>query len=391
MLYAEQESQGLHPEQAQFRFEAFFRGVKEELEDLLHGVIGSTDGVLQDVKGSADEISKIRQSVGDLQQQLMQHQDDVRGWITSEFKPLANAIYADDGVMGRLDFIVAMLMETRREGFDTPRRACVLPPWKFANAHGLSEYEQEPEQWVKRIKEWQDDDFKDGKGFSIKKKRLFLVCAQTNRLVPCGPNGQGYDIQQARTWFKKSITAAAFALRMMCATLSAMLATPLAAAGAIAESTVSAAMEHVESLMQDHLEGLTRNDHTSDMAMDTEVSHERFIPMHSSFCSSDSAHIVLAGKPNMSRMIPTAMSFVPNSGPGVFCYPPAPFRLEADRGLESKERKGWWWKNFVRKARDSALEKSLELVLCAPSGVENGTQFGVENDIPSHKRCVVNG
>ncbi|CAN0187922.1 unnamed protein product, partial [Ectocarpus sp. 8 AP-2014] len=34
--------------------------------------------------------------------------------------------------------------------------------------------------------------------------RLFLVCAVTHRLVPCGPDGQGYDIQRPRSWFRMS-------------------------------------------------------------------------------------------------------------------------------------------------------------------------------------------
>ncbi len=266
MYYSAQGSQGLDPNQAQLLFDQWFRGVKNELEGLLLGVEGPTD-----------DASGLQRSIVDLQQQL--GQQDVRGWIKAELKPLADAIHADDGVMGRLDSVVAMMMEMRREGFDTPRHACVLPPWKFANAHGLSESEQEPEAWVKRIKDWQDDDFKEGKGFFKKKKRLFLVCAHTHRLVPCGPNGQGYDIQQARTWFKTSANVAAFALQIMSATLGAMLATPLAGAGAVAEATVPEAMEHVESLLQDQFEKLALDDRDADVVVDPEVSNGSFPPL----------------------------------------------------------------------------------------------------------------
>lgn len=266
LCFSGQGSQGLYPEQAQLRFDAWLSGVKQEMEGLLHGVRGSTG-----------EVSALQRSVGDLRQKLGQHQD-VRGWIETEFKRLADAIHADDGVMGRLDFVVAMLMEERREGVDTPRYACVLPPWEFTNAHGLSECEQQPEVWVKRLEEWQDDDFKAGKGLFKKKKRLFLVCAHTHRLVPCGTNGQGYDIQQPRTWFKNASSVAAFALQMMFATLGAMLGTPLAVGGVVGEATVSAAMEHVESLLQDQLEGLTFHDRDADMGEAPKVSNKRLSP-----------------------------------------------------------------------------------------------------------------
>lgn len=234
--------------------------MKEEIEGLLHGVKGSTEDSLQ-------------QSVGDLQQKLMGQHQDVRGLIQAEFKTLWDAIHADDGVMGRLDFVVAMLVEGRREEFDTPRYACVLPPWGFANAHGLSEDEQKPEVWVKRLEEWQEDDFKEGKGLFKKKKRLFLVCAHTHRLVPCGTNGQGYDIQQPRTWFKKAVSVAAFALQMMFVTLGAMLPTPVAVGGPVGEASFSAAMEHVESLLQGQMEGLTLDDRGPDMGAAPKVSN----------------------------------------------------------------------------------------------------------------------
>lgn len=128
--------------------------MKEEAEGLLHdakvsrGKEGPEESAnaaeREDVSGVVDEMTKLQRLMGDLQQQLSQHQD-ARGWIEAEFKPLADAIYADDGVMGKLDFIVTMLMSVRSDPFDTPRHACVLPPWKFAKTHGLSEDEQMPE------------------------------------------------------------------------------------------------------------------------------------------------------------------------------------------------------------------------------------------------------
>lgn len=174
---------------------------------------------------------------------------------------LTDVIDVDDGVMDRLDFVVAMLMTMRKEGSYTPRRACVLRPWKFAKTHGLSEEEQSPEVWVKRLDEWREDDFKDGKGAFKKKKRLSPVCAHnTHWLVPCGPNGQGYDAEQPRTWFRMSVSVAMFALQVLCTTLSAMAVAPLPGADAAVEATVSAAVGIVESMLQDQLAGLTLDD-----------------------------------------------------------------------------------------------------------------------------------
>ena len=245
--------------------------MKEELESLITrakkaaGGDGGEDGAKareerEDASGVSDEVAKLQRLVGDLQQQLGQQHQDVRGWLGVVDKRLEAVVDADAGALEKQDFLVAMLMAVRREGFDTPRQACVLPPWKFAEANGLSEDEQSPKVWLTRLKEWREDDFKEGKGFFKKKKRLFPVCAHTHRLVPCGPNGQGYDIQQARTWFRTSLNVATFALQVVCSTLAAMAVAPLAGGGAAVEATVSAAMGSFESLLQDQLAGLTASD-----------------------------------------------------------------------------------------------------------------------------------
>lgn len=224
--------------------------MKKELESLL--LAG---------KESPDEGANLQQLIGGLQQQLGQQHQDVRKWLGAQ--RLADVIDADDGVMGRLDFVVAMLTAMRKKGSDIPRRACVLPPWKFAETHGLSEEEQSPggeEGWVKRLDEWREDDFKEGKGLFKKKKRLFLVCAHTHRLVPCGSKGQGYNIDEPRTWFRMSVSVATFALQVLCTTLSAMAVAPLSSAGAAVEATVSAAVENFDSMLQDQLAGLTLDD-----------------------------------------------------------------------------------------------------------------------------------
>lgn len=182
----------------------------------------------EDVSRVSNEVVQLRRLVGDVQIQLGRQHRDARGWLGKRDQRFLYGIEADDGVMGRLDFVVAMLMAVRGEGFDTPRQACVLPPWKFAEAHGLSEEEQSPEVWVKRLQEWLGDDCKEGKGSFKKKKRFFVVCAHIRRLVPCGPNGQGHNTQQPRTWFRMSVSVATFALQVVCSTLTAMAAVPVA-------------------------------------------------------------------------------------------------------------------------------------------------------------------
>ncbi|CAN0044686.1 unnamed protein product [Pylaiella littoralis] len=240
-------SGGFHPEQARRRFEGWLTGIREEAAGLLHG---GGQGVEESARARepedvsiSDEVGKLQRLVGDLQQQLGQHDQDVRGWLGAVDRRLEAIIDADTGAMKKQHFLVAMLMAMRSEGFDTPRQACVLPPWKFAQTYGLSEHEQTPEVWVKRLDEWREDDFKQGKGVIRKKKHLFLLCAHTHQLAPCGPKGQGYDVQQLRTWVRKSVSGTAFALQVACSTL---------AAGGV-EATVSEALGSLQS----KLEGLT--------------------------------------------------------------------------------------------------------------------------------------
>lgn len=117
--------------------------------------------------------------------------------------------------------------------------------------------------WLKRLNEWRENDFKEGKGFFQKRKRLFLVCAHKHRLVPCGPNGQGYDIQQPRTWFRKSVSVATFTLQVVCFTLAAMAVAPVSvagAAGAALQASVSTAVGSFEPQLQDGLARLTIED-----------------------------------------------------------------------------------------------------------------------------------
>lgn len=275
VLLSEQALGGRHPEQAHRQFDEWLKGMKEEVNSLLHGAKNSaTEESVRD-KAEAGELENVGATILEemvkVQQKLEQQHGDVRRWLGANNQRVSQSIDADDGVMGTLDSLKAMLMAVRREGIDTPRQACVLPPWKFAQAHGLSEDEQKPEVWIKRLKEWREDDFKEGKGFFKKRKRLFLVCAQTHQLVPCGRNGQGYDIQQPRTWLRISVSVATFALQVVCSTLAAMAALPVAGTGAAVEAAVetsaSAAMESFQSM----LESLTLDDNDTDLDVGPQV------------------------------------------------------------------------------------------------------------------------
>ncbi|CAN0097652.1 unnamed protein product [Ectocarpus sp. 12 AP-2014] len=273
-------ARGLHPELAQIQLNTWWDSVKEEMGDMLRGARGQTGGgaVASVASVASGEVARLERLVGelagrleqlfgDLQQQQGQDVEDVRERIGQVDRRLVDMIDADDGVMGRLDFLVVMMMAMRRDGFDTPRRACVLPPWDFTQGHGLSDEEQAPESWVKRLGEWGEDDFKQGKRVFRTKMRLFLVCAVTHRLVPCGPNGQGYDIQRPRTWFRMSVSVTSFVLQVVSATLAAIAAAPLSGAGALAEETLSAALGSMESMLEAQLAGLTLDGGGVDVAV----------------------------------------------------------------------------------------------------------------------------
>ncbi|CAN0315441.1 unnamed protein product [Ectocarpus sp. 6 AP-2014] len=261
-------TRALHPELAHRLPDAWWEGVKEDISGMLRGARGPSDGeaVASTASVASDEMARLERLVTDLQQQVGQQHQDVREQIGAVDTRLVDMIDADDGVMGRLDFLVVMMMAMRRDGFETPRRACVLPPWNFAQGHGLSAEEQAPERWVKRLGQWREDDFNQGKGVFKKKMRLFLVCAATHRLVPCGPNGQGYDIQRPRTWFRMSVSVATFVLQVVCATLAAIAAAPLSGAGALAQETFSTALGSMESMLEAQLARQTLDDGGVDAA-----------------------------------------------------------------------------------------------------------------------------
>lgn len=142
--------------------------------------------------------------------------------------------------------LVSMGMAQRAEGVDTPRYCCVLPPWPFEDEEeGLSPAEQNPLTWMHRLREWQLGSRREGKGFFTKETRLFLVCARTYRLVPCGPKGQGYVIRQLRKRVAGVGSVMSVMLRIAFATLGAV------ALADIASSVVEGALEEALDLAKD--------------------------------------------------------------------------------------------------------------------------------------------
>ena len=170
----------------------------------------------------------------------------------------ADMVAADDGVRETLDVVVTMLMALRGVTVDTPRQACILPG-VYAEPHGLTNDLRHPTVWTRKLEEWIDSDLKAGKGVWKKKMRLFLVCAHTQELVPCGHDGRGYDVQRFRKWVRMTVDVAKFALQLTCATLSAVFVAQIPA------TTVSAVGEEaVESClfrMQERLEGVVLHAH----------------------------------------------------------------------------------------------------------------------------------
>ncbi|CAM9968674.1 unnamed protein product [Laminaria digitata] len=173
----------------------------------------------------------------------------VGGLIATDAK-MAELLAADDGVMGRLDHLVAMLMKVRGDKVDTPRDACLLPG-NYAEPHGLSDELRRPEVWKKKVEEWRETDFEAGKGVWKKKMRLFLICTHTHQLVPCGHNGRGYDIQRVRKWVRMTVDLAKFALQVTCASLAAVAVAQLPATtlGGVGEQAVEAASASLSEVL----------------------------------------------------------------------------------------------------------------------------------------------
>lgn len=148
------------------------------------------------------------------------NQEELKAMRIGQDEPLEEK----EELVNNVKFIVDMMMAERGERFDTPRLCCVLPPWDFGKPEGISPADQEAQKWISRLKVWRDDGYREGKGIFTKRMRLFLVCAQTYRLVPCGVKGQGYEIREIRKIWEKVGQFAATMLHISCATVDTMIA-----------------------------------------------------------------------------------------------------------------------------------------------------------------------
>ena len=176
---------------------------------------------------------------------------------------LMEVLAADDGVMGRLDFVVAVVMAMRGDQVDAPRYACLLPG-NYAQPHGLSDELRRPEVWKKNVEEWRESDLEAGKSVWKKQMRLFLICAHTHQLVPCGHNGRGYDVQRVRKWVRMTVDLAKFALQVTLASLATVVVAQLPATtlGGVGEQAVEAASASLSGT----LGGLTLRDDNDEAA-----------------------------------------------------------------------------------------------------------------------------
>ncbi|CAM9393730.1 unnamed protein product, partial [Laminaria digitata] len=215
--------------------ETFLNDLKEDLETVLRsaGAAGASGPQGQD--GQHQDWKNLQLTVEDIQRRLEGDERDVLrglettiGGLNASNAKMAELLAADDGVMERLDFLEAMLMTVRGDKVDTPRHACLLPG-NYAEPHGLSDELRRPEVWTRKVEEWRESDFEAGKGVWKKKMRLFLVCAHSHELVPCGHNGRGYDIQSVRKWVRMTVDVAKFALQVTCATVAAVAVAQLPA------------------------------------------------------------------------------------------------------------------------------------------------------------------
>ncbi|CAM9987115.1 unnamed protein product [Ectocarpus sp. 6 AP-2014] len=165
----------------------------EQVESVLNALkihIGRDTALLNDIK--EEGLRRLEQIKGELAS--LQDQTNRDEGVAS----LERLVARDDGVMGRLDALVAMVMRERAEKVSAPRFVCVLPPWNFAEKRGLSPEEMAQTDWTKRYIDWREDDFKDGKHTLKTEMLIFPVCAFSGELVPCGHNGQGYRVECAR-------------------------------------------------------------------------------------------------------------------------------------------------------------------------------------------------
>lgn len=162
-----------------------------------------------------------------------------------------------DQLQENMGHVVMMMGAMRGEASPTPRLAVLLDKWDFECERGLSIEEQDPGTWWRRLSEGKNRGGRFGR-----KMRLFLVCASTYRLVPCGDNGQGYEIWRPRKWLTRTIVVTKVLLQAIlqvtCSTLGAVAAGALASNlfGEATEALFDVAQEGAVSTLQARLQSL---------------------------------------------------------------------------------------------------------------------------------------
>lgn len=101
----------------------------------------------------------------------------------------------------------------RSRDFDIPGLACLLCPWEFENLFGLTPGGQDSQTWTRL----QDDSARNS--WLTEDMRPFLVCARAHQLVPCGPDGHGYQITRFRYWGMRALGIIRFMVELTSAIL----------------------------------------------------------------------------------------------------------------------------------------------------------------------------
>lgn len=260
-FFFKQGSRDLHSEMLSLQLKAAEESLLKRIQEYLENVLPSAGGPaavgFREEDKPCPDWKNLQRAVEEIIEGRMSGLEATMGGVAAKMSEIAAAMMtADDGVTKTLDVVVAMLMAVRGDAFDTPRQACVLPG-DYA-PHGLTAELSSPKVWTQRLQEWIASDFKAGKGVWKKKMRLFLVCAHTHELVPCGHDGRGYDVQRFRRWVGVAVDVAKFALQVTCTLLAGPLVAqlPVLSLGAVGEETAKAAF----SKMVERLEGLALHD-----------------------------------------------------------------------------------------------------------------------------------
>lgn len=263
-------------------------GLILSLQDPYKGISGQLESVLESFQAAIDSrkdtlVPELLEEIKGLRQDLIQQGMEPSDLVSS--KVPRGGVRGQETrnleMMEKIEFLETMIMAQQAEGFDIPRHCCILPPWAFDGIEGLSPAEQNPLNWMQRLREWQQGS-KEGTGLFTMKTHLFLVCAHTFRLVPCGPKGQGYVIRQMRSWVRGTARLVSLALQMTCATLGALGAAELPST--VIGEAVGAALELTEEAA---LSELRKQAERMILSNDTPMDQERGVTSPRPVRSSD--------------------------------------------------------------------------------------------------------